>query len=219
MAQGGGKCTHYAVRVGRVPGIYRAWDEAEVHVSGYPRAKYKGFKSLEEALDYMNGPSSQKLKGTSSQNVERLTPQMQKLGMWLSQPSATQTWLGGRCNVGCPTFEPREFYSQFGSKMYACTAALRSEEMGINLEVEGRVCPDKNRAREDAAYNLLQQLLTVTGSSIMDFNYRRLVEAERNLEEKEHGTILQLRSRVAELEATCTSLRKEIENFHEFLAL
>ncbi|MED6134538.1 hypothetical protein PIB30_037837 [Stylosanthes scabra] len=121
--------------------------------------------------------------------------------------------------VGYPNFEPRVLNSQFGSKMYAYKASLRLEEMKIVLEVEGCVCTNKDRAREDAAYNLLQQLLTMTGNSIMDFNYRGLCAAERNLEEMEQGTIAALRSRVAELEEKCASLKQEIENFHNFLAL
>ncbi|MED6121852.1 hypothetical protein PIB30_033967 [Stylosanthes scabra] len=223
MGHGGAKYSHYAVRVGRETGIYSTWDEAAVHVLGFPRAQFKCSKSLEKALEYMNEPPSQKMKGPYSENLERLTPGMQKLIMGLSQAGVTHGGLVGSSSkhaggssdgefvpetqhngflivevmelyllracmtlhLGYPNFEPREFYSKFGSKMYGYKASLRLEEMRIDMEVDGCVSLDKNSAREDAAYNLLQQLLTVTGKAIMDFNYRRACVAECNLQEVE----------------------------------
>lgn len=47
------KKNYYAVRVGKVPGIFTNWDEAKDSVSGYPNAEYKGFKTQEEAESYL----------------------------------------------------------------------------------------------------------------------------------------------------------------------
>lgn len=44
---------YYAVKVGKNPGIYRTWAEAEKQVKGVSNAKYKSFKTESEALDYM----------------------------------------------------------------------------------------------------------------------------------------------------------------------
>ncbi len=44
---------YYAVKVGLEPGIYESWAEAEPLVKGFPMAKYKSFKTLEEARSYM----------------------------------------------------------------------------------------------------------------------------------------------------------------------
>lgn len=46
---------YYSVRVGKTPGIYHTWDECKAMVDGYPGAKYKGFASLAEAEDFLNG--------------------------------------------------------------------------------------------------------------------------------------------------------------------
>ena len=35
----------YAIRRGRIPGIYRTWLEASQQVIGFPEARYKGFTS------------------------------------------------------------------------------------------------------------------------------------------------------------------------------
>ena len=32
---------YYAVRVGKVPGIYQTWDECKKNVHGFPAAEYK----------------------------------------------------------------------------------------------------------------------------------------------------------------------------------
>ena len=43
----------YAVKVGRVPGIYGTWDECKLQVDGYPNSEYKGFARLSEAESFV----------------------------------------------------------------------------------------------------------------------------------------------------------------------
>ena len=45
----------YAVKQGRIPGIYTSWEECKEQVHGYPDAAYKGFATREEALAFING--------------------------------------------------------------------------------------------------------------------------------------------------------------------
>ena len=45
------KKNYYAVKQGKVPGIYRTWDACKAQVHGYPGAIYKGFERL-EAVSY-----------------------------------------------------------------------------------------------------------------------------------------------------------------------
>ncbi len=52
------KKNYYAVRQGRIPGIYLTWDEAKAQVHGFAGAAYKGFATKEEAQDYMAQSSS-----------------------------------------------------------------------------------------------------------------------------------------------------------------
>ena len=42
----------YVVKKGKVPGIYRTWDECKSMVDGFSGAVYKGFATLAEAEDY-----------------------------------------------------------------------------------------------------------------------------------------------------------------------
>lgn len=45
--------TYYAVKVGRVPGIFDTWAECEEQVKGFKGSKYKKFASYEEALNFI----------------------------------------------------------------------------------------------------------------------------------------------------------------------
>jgi len=45
----------YAVKKGKVTGIFRVWEECRASVEGYPGAEFKGFACLEEAEAYLSG--------------------------------------------------------------------------------------------------------------------------------------------------------------------
>ena len=47
---------YYAIAVGRTPGIYRSWAEAKPMIDGFKGAKYKSFKTLAEAQNFMTNP-------------------------------------------------------------------------------------------------------------------------------------------------------------------
>jgi len=47
------KKNYYAVVRGRTPGLYKSWPEAEAEVRNFNDAKFKGFYSLGDALDYL----------------------------------------------------------------------------------------------------------------------------------------------------------------------
>lgn len=48
---------YYAVKVGKVPGIYKTWPECQKMVNGFSGAKYKSFTSYEDAEDYLKEDS------------------------------------------------------------------------------------------------------------------------------------------------------------------
>lgn len=48
---------YYAVKRGRVPGVYENWEIAKQQVEGYPNAEYRSFASKEDALAYLKGES------------------------------------------------------------------------------------------------------------------------------------------------------------------
>ena len=44
---------YYAVKKGKVPGIYLNWNDCKAMVDGYPGAVYKSFKTIEEAEKFI----------------------------------------------------------------------------------------------------------------------------------------------------------------------
>lgn len=48
---------YYAVKAGKIPGIYRTWDECKAQVHGYSGAIYKSFSNEEEAKVFINKES------------------------------------------------------------------------------------------------------------------------------------------------------------------
>lgn len=46
---------YYAVKKGKVPGIYFNWNDCKAMVDGYPGAVYKSFKTIEEAEKFIKG--------------------------------------------------------------------------------------------------------------------------------------------------------------------
>ena len=50
----------YAVKKGKVTGIFYTWDECKAVVDGYPGAEYKGFFTEEEANEYLLGTENNK---------------------------------------------------------------------------------------------------------------------------------------------------------------
>lgn len=49
------KKNYYAVKRGKIPGIYRTWAECEFQVKGYNGAVYKKFNTYDEAYEFING--------------------------------------------------------------------------------------------------------------------------------------------------------------------
>lgn len=46
---------YYAVKNGKVPGIYNTWDECKENIHGFKGAIYKKFDSEEDAINFMEG--------------------------------------------------------------------------------------------------------------------------------------------------------------------
>ncbi|MED6207709.1 hypothetical protein PIB30_038175 [Stylosanthes scabra] len=247
-----GKYSHYAVRVGKVPGVYTSWEECEKQVIGFSRAKYRGFHNLSDAMAYVRGGSDMEKKKSPLKSMDSLSPIMAKLGVGLSQTGPTQMGMTGTTTygyggdagdvdfvpetqgggfliaeemelyllraclmlkLGSPRFEGKEFYSEYGQRMYYFSAKLTCEGKGLFLEVHGCFCQDEERAREDAAYNLLDKLLTTTGHSIIDFNYRRLCTAKQQIEEMQNMQESVMWQRLREAERERDALKKQVEIF------
>lgn len=50
--------SYYAVRLGRVPGIYSTWDDCKKQTEGFKGAKFKKFPTEKEALEFISNSDS-----------------------------------------------------------------------------------------------------------------------------------------------------------------
>lgn len=55
------KYKYYAVRVGRIPGVYKTWEECKNQTDGVANCDYRGFNSLQEAEQYVSDDLEPKL--------------------------------------------------------------------------------------------------------------------------------------------------------------
>lgn len=53
---------YYAVKIGRIPGIYDQWEKCKTQVHGFPGAIYKSFTNQAEAETFISGPSRSEKK-------------------------------------------------------------------------------------------------------------------------------------------------------------
>ncbi len=54
----------YAVRKGKLVGIFRSWDECRDSVNGYPGAEYQDLFTEEEANEYLSGIEKSELNSS-----------------------------------------------------------------------------------------------------------------------------------------------------------
>lgn len=69
---------YYAVKKGRVPGVYRSWDEAKKQVDGFSNAEYKSFENIVDAAAYADFSSESKQQFEQSK-AEKLQNALQKI--------------------------------------------------------------------------------------------------------------------------------------------
>lgn len=53
---------YYAVKQGRIPGIYRTWKECQAQTSGFGCAQFKSFLTLEEAKAFLDSSAGQDME-------------------------------------------------------------------------------------------------------------------------------------------------------------
>lgn len=69
----------YAVKNGRIPGIYRTWEECQKQVLGYSGPVYKGFSTVEEAQAFLDGSNAPVLQASDAEAVAYVDGSYNKL--------------------------------------------------------------------------------------------------------------------------------------------
>ncbi len=94
--------TFYAVAIGRCPGVYATWNEAESHVNGFKGAKYRKFSTSEAAWSYVHSLQdgaaqiTQQLETTPSKPKASSSYYAVAIGLL---PGVYRTWEEARVHV------------------------------------------------------------------------------------------------------------------------
>ncbi|KAK4053801.1 hypothetical protein OIV83_001457 [Microbotryomycetes sp. JL201] len=118
----------YAVQVGRKPGVYSVWADAERQVRGFPGAKHKKFPTKEEAEAYIKGritSSSTQLSGASnSTTLKRRATQIDDEGEGMQSGKVPQYSSRKRVRAANPVFGTRASASVPGRTVF-CDGSSR----------------------------------------------------------------------------------------------
>ena len=119
---------YYAVRVGKVPGIYLTWDDCKAMVDEYPGAKYKSFTSLAEAEAFVKGDAE-------SNSDKRENSQIQSLADATDKNFA---FVDGSYNVATGVYGYGGFLIAQGQK-YVLQGSGQEEDMASMRNVAGEI--------------------------------------------------------------------------------
>lgn len=85
----------YAVRKGRIPGIYKSWNECNIQVTGFKGAEFKGFNTESEAQQFIMGISQIIVSNPSQHKIISFDLPIQELPLF--DPNRV-IYVDGGCN-------------------------------------------------------------------------------------------------------------------------
>ena len=116
----------YAVKKGKITGLFPTWEECRDAVEGYPGAEYKGFATKEEAEAYL---------GVQAESLDYRLP-----GQVIAYVDGSYNEMVGRYSFGCVLLKPEgEIVRKSGSGNQAESLALRNvtgEMLGAMFAVQ-----------------------------------------------------------------------------------
>lgn len=132
------KMKFYAVLIGKVPGIYTDWGEAEKSVKGFRGAKHKSFATRREAEEYMGlneDNVESKLEGENEIEIESVNDSENKLIIYTD---------------GSSTKFKKGFEHETGGYGFVYTKSERGKEKFLESSY-GPVISSKEKAHNDVA--------------------------------------------------------------------
>jgi ribonuclease HI len=144
----------YAVRAGKVPGVYSSWPECQAQVTGFSKAVFKSFSTEKEAREYAFPPSEEKKD--------------------LPEYYTDGSFQNGKCGFACVDVKNQQVYyscslpknSEWNdlSELLGIELALDISEGQIKIMTDSTYCLDvlknqyKPKANKDLVLKLLDQV-------------------------------------------------------------
>lgn len=149
---------YYSVRVGKIPGIYKTWDEAKIQVNGFAGAKYKSFTTEREAIEFMGeinvysndlSNSEKVLEPKVTRNTKTISPSqtLSSLGTFVFTDGSCINSFGGygiviiengKCMCKISGSVPFEKATNNIAELYAIKIALINTEGDITIYTDSQ---------------------------------------------------------------------------------
>ena len=100
----------YAVKRGKIPGIYNSWDDCKKMVDGFPGAVYKSFKTLEGAEAFVGAESTSRKRSEKAEKPEKPDTGKQE------QNPAVYAFVDGSYNIATKVYGYGGFLIHNGEK-------------------------------------------------------------------------------------------------------
>lgn len=119
---------YYAVRVGLTPGVYETWEECQANVIGISGAKYKKFKTIQEAEAFVAGVDVSDAKKTSTTTKNEKALDLPRI----------YSFVDGSYNAATKVYGYGGFVSVDGAR-HIIQGAGSDEEMATMRNVAGEI--------------------------------------------------------------------------------
>ena len=126
----------YAVKKGKIPGVYDNWEDCKKMVDGYPGAVYKSFKTLEEARDF-TGTETRYTQGKRDAKTENVLKNAEKNVNSAEEPEI-YAFVDGSYNIATKVYGYGGFLIHNGKKE-VLQGFGNDEEMASMRNVSGEI--------------------------------------------------------------------------------
>lgn len=126
----------YAVKKGKIPGVYDNWEDCKKMVDGYPGAVYKSFKTLEEARDFA-GTETGHIQEKRASKTENALKNTEKNVNFAEEPEI-YAFVDGSYNIATKVYGYGGFLIHNGQKE-VLQGSGTEEEMASMRNVAGEI--------------------------------------------------------------------------------
>ncbi|RYR33989.1 hypothetical protein Ahy_A10g048693 [Arachis hypogaea] len=183
MSTDGGHFPFYAVQRGRVPGVYRSWQECEQQVNGYRNSEHRGFRDLVEAMAWLRSAATLPARQpTPPIQTGRRRPLRLLEEAFYSISSSQQVSSG-----------------VVPSNSQKCGSGSNPDEQG-DLVAHDLLCYEERFTRQEVLFTMLDKILFAIDYTILDYNHRIVVHVTAQLNQDKKEEIDRLNERIRKLE-------------------
>lgn len=144
---------YYAVKKGKMPGIYMSWADCQAQVTGFPGAVFKGFMTLEEAGAFMDGAMISRPE--TGKNKKKETEQ--NLSSFTSAETEAVAYVDGSYDASTGSFSYGMVFFHGGEEKHF-SRKFENSDLATMHNVAGEI----EGARAAMAYCLEQHISSVT---------------------------------------------------------